>query len=92
MYSQLILIAIVIIGFVLLFFPDYLLPKESQNMLLLKVREYHQFFGILFIGIAYYFYMAGEKTTLPTTEPTTISETAVTPPSYEEATSESFSK
>lgn len=89
MYSQLILIALVVIGLVLLFSPDLILPKESKNMLILNIKEYHQFFGILFIGIAYYFYMAGEKqkNILPTTEPTTISETAATPPSYE-ATSE----
>jgi cytochrome b subunit of formate dehydrogenase len=92
MYTLIFAIVLALLGFVLLFAPKNLLPKETDNLVLHQLRKYHQFIGILFIGVAYYLYSFQNKKQLaptPTSTPTFSStESEEILPSYEEATSE----
>lgn len=76
-YSNIIAGVLAVLGFLILFFIDLLISKDTQNEFLLLIRKNNLIFSIIFLGAAYYVYSLDQK-------PVTMIESL---PSYEEATS-----
>jgi hypothetical protein len=92
MYYQIASMLLAILGFVILFAPESLFPKDTSNNMLEKIHEYHQIIGGILVAIAYYIYTLSEEpksdfqsTTENLSETTSV--TNVSPPTYDEATS-----
>lgn len=93
MYYNIIAVALVAVGFGLLFFLDTLITKDTEYSMLKTVRDNNLMVGVVFLGAGYYVYTLGEKqrqtmqaeqpAELDTSEPIMRDEL----PSYEEATS-----
>lgn len=87
---QIISLILAALGVVLLFAPEYILQKESTNQMIQTVFQYHQIIGAAVLGSAYYLYYYKPRS-ISETEVSSTSEAtveSVTPPSYEQATSE----
>lgn len=88
--NQIISLALVALGLVLLFAPEYILKKDDSKSFTSTILDYHKFIGVGLIACAYYLYSISKvKNELPST----VDSEAVSPspnplPSYEEATSE----
>jgi drug/metabolite transporter (DMT)-like permease len=85
---QIISVVVAALGVVLFFAPEYIL-QNSSNKTIEMVRDYNRIVGVGLVGAAYYLYMYRSKTT--SSQVSAISDASiesVTPPSYEEATSE----
>jgi uncharacterized membrane protein len=76
-YSNIIAGVLFMLGFLILFFIDFLISKDTQNEFLLLIKKNNLVIGIACIGAGYYVYSLEKKST-PITESL---------PSYEEATS-----
>lgn len=93
MHYNIIAVALVALGFGLLFFLDTLIAKDTEYSMLKSVRDNNLMVGVLCLGAGYYVYTLGEKqrqvvqseqpAELATSEPIMRDEL----PSYEEATS-----
>lgn len=93
MHYNIIAVALVAVGFGLLFFLDTLIAKDTEYSMLKSVRDNNLMVGVLCLGAGYYVYTLGEKqhqavqaeqpAELETSEPIVREEL----PSYEEATS-----
>lgn len=93
MHYNIIAVALVALGFGLLFFLDTLIAKDTEYSMLKTVRDNNLVVGVLCLGAGYYVYTLGEKqrqvvqaaepSELATSEPIMREEL----PSYEEATS-----
>lgn len=76
-YSNIIAGVLFVLGFLILFFIDLLISKDTQSEFLLLIKKNNLIFGIVCLGAGYYVYSLDNK-------PTPIIESL---PSYEEATS-----
>jgi hypothetical protein len=95
MHYNIIAVALVALGFGLLFFLDTLIAKDTEYSMLKTVRDNNLMVGVVCLGAGYYVYTLGEKqkqgvsstveqpAELATSEPIVRNEL----PSYEEATS-----
>jgi len=92
MHYNIVAVALVALGFGLLFFLDTLIAKDTEYSMLKTVRNNNLMVGVLCLGAGYYAYTLGEKqrqgtssqpSELATSEPIVRNEL----PSYEEATS-----
>ena len=54
--NKIINLVLFITGVVLLFAPQYILSKDTENSNLKMIYEYRQILGVGCIGLAYYFY------------------------------------
>lgn len=82
MQYNIIAIALVTLGFALLFFIDSLIAKDNQNTVLASVRDNNMVVGLVCLGAGYYVYTLAEKQntlTPPSNEPDAL-------PTYDEAT------
>ena len=84
MQYNIIAIALIALGFALLFFIDYLVKEDNQNSALKYLRDNNMIVGFVCIGAGYYVYTLAEhqEHVAPTIE---MSETRELP-TYEEAT------
>ncbi len=94
MNYNIVAVALIVLGFGLLFLLDTLIAKDSQYELLQTVRKNNLVFGVVCLGAGYYVYTLGQKQARPavietaeldTSEPLAGAPDAL--PSYEEATS-----
>jgi cytosine/uracil/thiamine/allantoin permease len=84
-YISIILAAMAV---VLLFSPETIIQKDTQNPQLKMIRDYSMVFGLGCAGLAYYFYsnIQQHRDTASTSTETTTEMSQL--PTYEEATSE----
>lgn len=88
--NQIISLALIVLGLVLLFAPEYILKKDDTNSFTSTILDYNKFISVGLIACGYYLYSTSKvKNELPST----VDSEAVSPspnplPSYEEATSE----
>lgn len=94
MNYNIIAIALVAIGFVLLFLLDTVIQKDTQNNMLKTIRDNNLVLGVVCLGAGYYVYTLGQKqptviedVELDTSEPLARVASNERLPSYEEATS-----
>jgi hypothetical protein len=90
--NQFISLALVVLGLIIFFAPEFILQKDNSNYVTTKIHEYHQFIGIGLLGSSYYIYSTSQKTItneLPSTIDSSESISANQDlPTYDEATSE----
>jgi hypothetical protein len=92
--NQIISLALVALGLVVLFAPEYILQKDNSNYISTKIHDYHQFIGVGLLACSYYIYSTSEKP-IKNELPSTV-DSSETPssspkqelPTYDEATSE----
>jgi hypothetical protein len=91
--NQFISLALVALGLVVLFAPEYILKKDNSNYITSQIHEYHQFIGVGLLGCSYYLYSTSQKSTANEL-PSTVDSSQESPspkqdlPTYDEATSE----
>ena len=61
MQYNIIALALVALGFALLFFIDSLIAKDNQNTVLASVRDNNMVVGLVCLGAGYYVYTLAEK-------------------------------
>lgn len=76
-YNNIIAGVLAVLGFLILFFIDLLISKDTQNEFLLLIRKNNLIVSIILLGAGFYIYSLDQK-------PRTTIESL---PSYEEATS-----
>ena len=88
--NQIISLALVVLGLVVLFAPEYILQKDNSNYISSKIHEYNQFIGIGLLACSYYLYSTSQKTIddLPSTVDSSQPSPKKDLPTYDEATSE----
>jgi hypothetical protein len=88
--NQIISLALVVLGLVVLFAPEYILQKDNSNYISSKIHEYNQFIGIGLLAFSYYLYSTSQKTIddLPSTVDSSQPSPKKDLPTYDEATSE----
>jgi hypothetical protein len=94
MNYNIIAIALVTIGFGLLFLLDTFIDKETNNNIMKTIRDNNLMLGVICLGAGYYVYTLGQKqptlieeAELDTSEPLVPMVSNDRLPSYEEATS-----
>ena len=91
--NQIISLALVALGLVILFAPEYILQKDNSNYISSKIHEYNQFIGVGLLACSYYLYSTSQKT-ITNELPSTVDSSQENPgpkkdlPTYDEATSE----
>lgn len=88
MNYNIISIALIAVGFSLLFFIDNLIDKDNKNNMLQTIRDNNLVIGLVCIGAGYYVYTLGQKQhRIQSSEIDTSEVLENILPSYEEATS-----
>lgn len=61
MHYNIVALALVLLGFALLFFVDYLVAKDTDSTFMKYLRDNNMVVGVLCLGVGYYVYTLGEK-------------------------------
>jgi len=86
--NQIISLALVVLGLVILFAPEYILQKDNSNYISSKIHEYNQFIGVGLLACSYYLYSTSQKTIADLDSTVESPSPKKDLPTYDEATSE----